>query len=299
MNLFHAEIDLATSDINDLIPSHQAIFPLEAGDFFVNNGLGFADWTLSGVNQLTETGYSTQAVYSLDSLTGVEFDTFVTVQTSPGIPPAYNSIGVVFGYQNTESFYIAQFKGVTSDDNPLNWGTNFDGTPRGTTVDGNPVLYFARGGLSVKRVFGPLVDYALWATDSAAFSTIVETIYDNSMSFSSTTGRVSWEYFTQYKIHVSYRASTGYYRVTMVEVATNNVIADTGDQWDAAGAGRGSGAVGVYVLGEEPVTWDQPVYKCCDGYVASNGDCMPWTVCDIFQTQLVEPTASSDRVCSN
>ncbi len=63
-----------------------------------------------------------------------------------------NGIGVVWGYRSSTSFYLAQFKQVEPNDNPIYWNTSLDGVPRtlGGDLRINPI-YRARAGLSVKR----------------------------------------------------------------------------------------------------------------------------------------------------
>ncbi len=84
-------------------------------------------------------------------------------------------------------------------------------------------------------VSGPVANFALWSTNSAAFHPAVTTVYDNSLLFSPSAGRTSFEYETTYTIKVSYRPQIGYYRVTMTRVSDGAIIADTGNQYDAAG----------------------------------------------------------------
>ena len=78
-------------------------------------------------------------------------------------------------------------------------------------------------------------NFALWATDSTAFTPAVTTIYDNSYTFSPSTGRVSVVENVDYTVKVSYRPQTGFYRVVLSRVADGFVVADSGNQWDSAG----------------------------------------------------------------
>ena len=78
-------------------------------------------------------------------------------------------------------------------------------------------------------------NFALWSTNSRLFEPAVKTVYDNSLSFSVSSGRMSFVYETVYTIKVSYRPLIGYYRVSMTRVSDGAVIADTGNQYDAAG----------------------------------------------------------------
>ncbi len=80
-----------------------------------------------------------------------------------------------------------------------------------------------------------MTNFALWSTNSTSFEPNVRTVYDNSNSFNVSMGRVSFMYETVYTIKVSYRPLIGYYRVSMTRVSDGAVIADTGDQYDAAG----------------------------------------------------------------
>jgi hypothetical protein len=67
-------------------------------------------------------------------------------------PDYDNSIGVVWGYRSSSSFYVAQFKQVETNDNPTYWRTDLDGAPRtlGGDLSMNPI-HRARAGLSVKK----------------------------------------------------------------------------------------------------------------------------------------------------
>lgn len=60
---------------------------------------------------------------------------------------------------------------------------------------------------------------------------------------------------------------------------------------------QAAGNIGLYVIGEDGVVWTNPVYRCCDGYIGSNGDCFAYTTCTASQAETQAPTATSDRVC--
>lgn len=90
--------------------------------------------------------------------------------------------------------------------------------------------------VSCFSVFGTVQPYGLWSTSDALFQSWSQTIYDNTQSFSTTTGRISWSAGTLYRIHVSYRPQLGYYRTQMIRASDNFVVADSGNQYRPAEA---------------------------------------------------------------
>jgi hypothetical protein len=123
-------------------------FPLDPADF----QSGTNEWTSipNGVSSyLTASPFKldTTAFYSNLAVNGVEFSTNVRVADNRD----ENSIGVVFGYRHSQSFYLAQFKYVTPNDNPIYWGTTLDGQPRSAGGDLNNMIFRNRGGCTVKR----------------------------------------------------------------------------------------------------------------------------------------------------
>lgn len=80
-------------------------------------------------------------------------------------------IGWAFGVQNSSHFYVMAWKAtdLSEDnwDNPLLAGLpNLQGAPQSYGRDQNDRFYRARAGVQIKRVTGPVADFAMWSTNN-------------------------------------------------------------------------------------------------------------------------------------
>jgi len=230
--------------------------------------------------------------------TGIEFESFIT-----GNANQQGFYGLVFGATDSTHFYVAQWKFAGAND--VNPDVNgLYGTPLGSfSADSGQFYYYSIAGLTLKQYNGSSVsNFSLWTTNATVTDPITRFITGN-IDFSNEfnllyrdPARVSWNVGSKYKFHVSYRPSTGYIRVYAKNLA-NTIIADTGDIWNAGSITATASRFGLYSF-YQSTTFTDPTFKCCDGYIAPSGDCLPYTPCAPGTSQTVAPTAVSDRTCA-
>jgi len=263
-------------------------------------------WTITG-NGL-EQGNGVQqipnskpgAIYGDYVFGGVDFSTIIT----PGIttPLDDDYFGVIFGFNGLENTFIAQWKhtdiGAAASDAPSTWNSPTSGTVAYFTDDfSDQYVAYARAGLSIKRVQGPVAPLALWGTvDLFGEWPGVKTVFHDAQ-------RRSWTHNKSYRWDVSYRPAQGFIQVRIFDLstATPTLVIDTGaiypQQVDPTITLPATGRIGMYGLSQGNLLWSNIDFSCCDGYQVGE-QCFPFTICGAGQTVVTGPTAYSDRVCS-
>jgi hypothetical protein len=224
-------------------------------------------------------------------------------------------IGVVFGYDNSEYFYVAEWKhtdiGTTASDSPSTWDLPTSGTSQSVYVGSRKRYVFAQAGLTIKRIKGAVAQGALWNTYDAIYYLSPDptdqtwyvaydykpettTIYHDDM-------RRSWYLNTTYELQVEYRPEHGMMRISIfdVGVSTTTPYIDTGAIYEDPSL-TPTGKIGMYTFSQSSVTFDDLQFSCCDGYTDANAildTCFPYTSCSGTDVELYPPSAHADRVC--
>jgi len=262
--------------------------------FFTGANVNASTWSFTGPNTLSETKKSNptaQVGPASNVPQGIEYDVYATAPENDA-----GFFGIVFGAQSSSQFCVAQWKFNGPFDGSTPGPNGYFGTPIGTSQAGVGILYIAIGGLDVKCYYNTPTDYSLYNTNvttpdnTVDFSSQFELLYHDSNRVSPVTG-------VQYRFHLSYRPQIGYMRLGIYRASDNTLLVDTGDITNAVAVAPATSQFGVYAF-RNAANFGSPSYKCCDGYVAGNGDCLPYTVCTNQQRQIVAPTAKSDRVCA-
>jgi len=264
-----------------------------------------AFWQLSGSglfvgNDLVETTNNLPSAVIADAVMAGT-DLVITATPHNQTPLMANFFGVVFGYTNTENYFLASWKATDNSaqayDSPAHWSDPMSGTPV-LVYDSNGMSYFAyaQAGLQVKYINGAIPYLALWGTYDVynQWAPAVTTLYHD-------TNRVSWIHEHTYEWHVSYRPIIGMYQIRIFDKTANGPVTsssvpliDTGAQYPSVSfAPRAQ--FGVYGFGLANLEFNEADFYCCDGYFVGQ-TCMPYTTCP--NGQKIAPTATTDRVCN-
>nr|AXL14330.1 mega-thrombospondin [Nematostella vectensis] len=162
----------------------------------------------------------------------VDFSGTLYVKGSSGT----DYIGVVFGYQTNQKFYVVMWRKENINFAAANINVGIKGVQL-KLVDSNvgPGLELAQ---------------AIWhSTDKTDKTKLVW--QDPKMA--------GWKHETPYQFHIKHRPSIGLIRIRVFQGET--VLTDSGDLYDTTITG---GRLGMFVFGQEDVIWSRLEAKCAD-----------------------------------
>lgn len=254
-----------------------------------------ADWSVMNSHIVQDAASFPTAFVSPIMTAGLELETTVSGTELDG-----GFFGLVFGFESSSSFHVAQWKYAAADNADLMADyAGFYGARLGD-VGGNlpdTRVYYSTAGLVLKRYFNSPSNYSLWTTNSTSSNTLVTGPIDFSREFMTLyddATRSSWNLNEQYVFRVSYRPKIGYIRVWVTDTV-GNVVQDTGDLFNQASTSANMASFGLWSF-LQPAAFENTVYKCCDGIVTDNG-CIPYTTCKDNEIEVKPATSSTDRIC--
>ncbi|XP_071504671.1 uncharacterized protein [Diadema antillarum] len=178
------------------------------------------------------------SLVSRDNLGDVNFTGTMYVDQSPESGQD-NSIGIVFGYQSNNDFYLVQ------------WWRDY------RLLSSAPYSRHIHSlkGVMIKRVTAPSATgdtmfYALYRHDNHGGYTKV--LWHDRPS-------TTWEYRTSYRWRLTFRPSIGMFRLYIY--SNNGLIVDSGEVFDIAFQG---GKVGLFQLDQHNIIWSNLNYQCLE-----------------------------------
>ena len=151
-------------------PASQSIFTFPIPGYDAAPSWSLSQTSQSSVTAVQRANSTATALVTTNSFATSVMSANISVASLTGD----NFVGWIFGFKNSTSFYVVQWKRTdqsASDwDNPSNWqlGPNMTGSPLtvvSPATNNTSKQFRAKAGLQIKRVSGPIADFALWSTD--------------------------------------------------------------------------------------------------------------------------------------